>query len=106
MLRAHNQVVTSATDQNAGTVVEGWGDGFMLAFGSAQQALKCALAIQAGMSETFAGYPDRRSGLPYSASTPASHLPIADDFFGRAVDYDARWPLLRAPRRSSCPHSL
>jgi class 3 adenylate cyclase len=88
VLRAHNQVVTTATERHCGTVVKSQGDGFMLAFGAAQQALRCGIAIQDGIAETFRdpGSPIRvRIGVHTGEPVAA-----ADDFFGHAVNYAAR----------------
>jgi class 3 adenylate cyclase len=88
VLRAHNQVVITATEHYGGTVVKSQGDGFMLAFGAAQQALRCALAIQKGIAETF-----RDPGSPIRVRIgvhTGEPVADADDFFGHAVNYAAR----------------
>jgi len=88
VLRAHNEVVTTATERHGGTVVKSQGDGFMLAFGAAQRAVRCALAIQNAIAETFRdpGSPIRvRIGI--HTGEPVAE---ADDFFGHAVNYAAR----------------
>jgi adenylate cyclase len=60
----------------------------MLAFGAAQQALRCALAIQKGIAETF-----RDPGSPIHVRIgvhTGEPVADADDFFGHAVNYAAR----------------
>jgi adenylate cyclase len=88
VLRAHNRVVTTATERHGGKVVKSQGDGFMLAFGAAQQALRCALDIQDGIAETF-----RDPGSPIRVRIgvhTGEPVADADDFFGHAVNYAAR----------------
>ena len=88
VLRAHNEVVTAATEQHSGRVVKSQGDGFMLAFGAAQQALRCALSIQDGIAATF-----RDPGSPIRVRIgvhTGEPVADADDFFGHAVNYAAR----------------
>ena len=46
VLKAHNQIVEGATLEHGGTVVKSQGDGFMLAFRSAREALGCAQTIR------------------------------------------------------------
>ncbi len=76
------------TSEHGGTVVKGQGDGFMLAFASARQAVHCAQAIERAMEETFRdpGSPIHiRIGLHVGETVRE-----ADDFFGHAVNYAAR----------------
>lgn len=88
VLRAHNEVIARTTQEHAGTIVKGQGDGFMLAFASARRALTCAQAIEEAIAETFRdpGSPIRvRVGLHVGETVRE-----ADDFFGHAVAYAAR----------------
>jgi adenylate cyclase len=88
VLRAHNDVVRTVTSARGGMVVKGQGDGFMLAFPSARQAVSCAEAIERAIAETFRdpGSPILvRIGLHVGETTRE-----ADDFFGHAVNYAAR----------------
>jgi class 3 adenylate cyclase/ketosteroid isomerase-like protein len=88
VLHAHNQVVTSATLEQGGTVVNGVGDGFMLAFPGALPAMTASRMIQQRIAETFndPGSPVRvRIGIHTGEATRE-----ADDLFGHAVNYAAR----------------
>ena len=88
VLRAHNAVLQDATSEFGGTVVKNQGDGFMLAFPSSRTAIRCAIAIERGISERFhdPGSPVRvRIGLHVGEAVRE-----ADDFFGHAVAYAAR----------------
>ncbi|MGQ0850118.1 MAG: adenylate/guanylate cyclase domain-containing protein [Actinomycetota bacterium] len=88
VLRAHNKVIAAVTAAHSGTIVKGQGDGFMLAFASARRALRCALAIDQSIAETFKdpGSPIRvRIGLHVGET-----IHEADDFYGQAVNYAAR----------------
>lgn len=88
ILHAHNEVVTSVTDEHGGSIVKGQGDGFMLAFASARRAIACARGIQQGIAVRFddPGSPIRvRIGLHVGET-----INEADDFFGHAVAYAAR----------------
>jgi class 3 adenylate cyclase len=88
VLRAHNEVVTSATVEHGGTVVKGLGDGFILAFSSARRALACAEAIERRIGDTFTdpGSPIRvRIGVHIGEVVSE-----ADDLFGHALNYATR----------------
>ena len=88
VLRAHNEVMEEATARFGGTVVKNQGDGFMLAFPSSRAAIRCAIAIERGITERFGdpGSPVRvRIGIHVGEA-----LREADDFFGHAVAYAAR----------------
>jgi adenylate cyclase len=49
LLRWHDDIVRKEVEGRSGTVVKAQGDGYMLAFTSASQALLCAQAIQQGL---------------------------------------------------------
>ena len=53
VLRTHNAVIVETTTAHGGTVVETQGDGSMLAFSSARQGVRCAIAIQRGIKHAF-----------------------------------------------------
>ncbi|HEU5112551.1 MAG TPA: adenylate/guanylate cyclase domain-containing protein, partial [Acidimicrobiia bacterium] len=50
VLRAHNKVVRDQVKDHAGFEVKSQGDGFMLAFPSAKEALRCAIGIQRALA--------------------------------------------------------
>src|SRR3954471_172443 len=85
VLKAHNQVVRDQVDAFGGFEVKSQGDGFMVAFSSARQAVLCAIAIQKALA-AHGGEPVRvRMGLHTGEA-----IKDADDFFGRNVIFAAR----------------
>jgi class 3 adenylate cyclase len=85
VLKTHNQIVRDEVNAFGGFEVKSQGDGFMVAFSSARQALLCAIAIQKALSAR-GGEPVRvRMGLHTGEA-----IKDADDFFGRNVIFAAR----------------
>jgi class 3 adenylate cyclase/ketosteroid isomerase-like protein len=88
VLRAHNKLIADVTHRQAGTVVKGQGDGFMLAFPSARRALDCAREIERDVAATFN---DPGSPIQVRIGVHVGEVVReADDFFGHAVNYAAR----------------
>ena len=89
VIRAHNRIVRASLAAHGGYEVELYGDGFLLAFESARQAVLCAVAMQrdlARYSEEHAEEPIRiRIGIH-----TGEVLRDADKFFGRTVILAAR----------------
>ncbi len=89
MIRAHNRIVREQLAQHRGYEVELQGDGFLLAFQCARQALLCGIAIQRAFAEYCAQHPNEpirvRIGLHSGEA-----LRDADKFFGRTVIMAAR----------------
>jgi len=88
VLREHERIVREALRAHGGSEVKALGDGFMASFGSASQALKCAVAMQHAFAEhnETAGEPIRvRIGL--NAGEPIAEQ---EDLFGTAVNLAAR----------------
>jgi class 3 adenylate cyclase len=88
IVAAHNAIVREQCAAHGGSEIELQGDGFLLAFPSAQQGLRCAIAIQRG----FAAYNSEndepiqvRIGLHTGEA-----IKDADKFFGLAVILAAR----------------
>lgn len=46
LLESHNRVVRMRIERESGHVIKTQGDGFMVAFGSAEQAVRCAISVQ------------------------------------------------------------
>jgi class 3 adenylate cyclase len=85
VLKSHNQIVRDQVDAFGGFEVKSQGDGFMVAFSSARQAVLCAIAIQKSLAAQ-GGEPVRvRMGLHTGEA-----IKDADDFFGRNVIFAAR----------------
>ena len=99
LLRAHNAVIDAQVKAHRGHVVKTMGDGYMVAFKSASEGLKCAVAIQRALAGR-ALTPDPSPGAPGEGSAAAIRVRIGlhtgamvrdgDDFFGREVNYAAR----------------
>jgi class 3 adenylate cyclase len=86
LLRAHNAIVRDQLARHSGFEVKSQGDGFMLAFPSARDALQCAIGIQGALAEDPNGEKLRvRIGLH-----TGEPIRDADDFYGRAVNLAAR----------------
>ena len=85
VLKTHNEIVREQLDAFGGFEVKSQGDGFMVAFSSARQAVLCAIAIQKALNGQ-GGEPVRvRMGLHTGEA-----IKDADDFFGRNVIFAAR----------------
>jgi class 3 adenylate cyclase len=83
LIRIHNAVVREQLALHGGYEVELQGDGFLLAFGSAHQALLCAIAIQRAFELHNRDAAEKirvRIGLHTGEA-----LKDADKFFGRTV---------------------
>jgi class 3 adenylate cyclase len=83
VIREHNAIVREQLAAHGGYEVELQGDGFLLAFGSARQALLCAIAIQQAFAErnVTAAEPIRvRIGLH-----TGEVIKDAEKFFGKTV---------------------
>lgn len=88
VIRRHNKVVEEVTAAHGGAVVETQGDGSLLAFSSAREAVACSVAIQQAIQRAFA-----------DASTPirvrigihtGDAIKEAEHFYGTTVHYAAR----------------
>jgi len=87
LLREHNELVRAQLAANHGFEVKAQGDGFMLAFASARDALNCAIGIQGGLAERDASGPVLRVRIGLHTGETIKE---ADDFFGKAVILAAR----------------
>ncbi|MDQ3765752.1 MAG: adenylate/guanylate cyclase domain-containing protein, partial [Actinomycetota bacterium] len=88
ILAGHDEVVRSEVAKAGGMVVKSRGDGFMVAFPSARQALRSAIGIQKALSdrEPVAQVPIKvRIGIH-----TGEVLQQSGDYFGRHVNYASR----------------
>lgn len=88
LLREHNDIVRAQLAAHRGYEVKSLGDGFMLAFRSAVDGLRCAVGMQRGFAARNASAPERldvRVGLH-----TGEVIREADDFFGTHVNLAAR----------------
>lgn len=90
ILSAHDSIVRARVGSAGGTVVKSRGDGFMLAFPSARQALTAAIDIQ----RTLVRRNEEESGSTPIRVRMGVHtgevVRQSGDFFGRHVNYAAR----------------
>lgn len=87
LLARHDKVVTRATSRHGGHVIKSQGDGFMIAFGSADEAVAAALDLQDGMDAARGSLAGVR--VRVGAHT-GSAVQRDGDLFGRNVAYAAR----------------
>ncbi len=86
VLRTHNAAIRQQIAAHDGFEVKSQGDGFMVAFSSARQALECAIAIQHAMAAQQSEESVRvRIGLHTGEA-----IKEGEDFFGRSVILAAR----------------
>lgn len=85
LLREHNELVREQIARHSGFEVKSQGDGFMLAFPSAREALKCAIDIQRALDRRNSD--DLRVRIGLHTGEPVRD---ADDFYGKAVNLAAR----------------
>jgi class 3 adenylate cyclase len=89
VIRDHNRIVRQQTSAHRGHEVELQGDGFLLAFGSASNALHCAIDVQRDFARYNAAHPDEPIRVRIGLHT-GEVLRDADKFFGRTVILAAR----------------
>lgn len=87
LLREHNAIVREQVGLHSGFEVKSQGDGFMLAFASAREALRCAIGIQRALAERDSDGPELRVRIGLHTGEPVRE---ADDFYGKAVILAAR----------------
>jgi class 3 adenylate cyclase len=88
LLAAHNTIVRAQVDEHGGYEVKSQGDGFMVAFPAARQAVLCAVDIQRALLRRAArgDFPIRvRIGIHTGEA-----IRHGEDFFGRSVVLAAR----------------
>ncbi len=87
ILERHTKVVDKLVGDHGGHVVKNQGDGFMIAFGDALQAVLCCIGIQQALSEPG----ERRQVIRVRIGIHlGSSVRRGDDLFGRNVAMSAR----------------
>ena len=84
ILRRHNEIVRKAVAEHGGFEVKSQGDGFMIAFGGASRALRCAMAIQRALDVYNDDSDDEPLRVRMGLHTGEA-IKEADDFLGRCV---------------------
>lgn len=87
VLHEHSEIVREEVELHSGFEVKSQGDGFMLAFSSARDALRCARGIQRAVAEREAYGHRLRVRIGLHTGEPIRE---ADDFYGKAVIKAAR----------------
>jgi class 3 adenylate cyclase len=88
VLNGHNTIVRAQLDEHGGYEVKSQGDGFMLAFPSARQAVMCAIDIQRALARRAAnGELPVRVRIGIHTGEAIQH---DGDFYGRSVICAAR----------------
>jgi class 3 adenylate cyclase len=87
VLRGHNALVRDQVAAHSGIEVKSQGDGFMLAFASAEDALRCAIEIQRALVEAPSDGHRLRVRIGLHIGEPIRE---EDDFFGKDVVLAAR----------------
>lgn len=85
--KRHNKLVGKLVSEHGGHVVKNQGDGFMIAFGSAAQAVLCSMAIQRALAERAERHRSIRVRIGIHLG---SSVRRGDDLFGRNVAIAAR----------------
>ena len=86
LLAEHNEIVRAEAAKHSGFEVKSQGDGFMFAFATARDALRCAIGIQQALADRDSG-PELRVRIGLHTGEPVRE---ADDFYGKAVILAAR----------------
>jgi adenylate cyclase len=87
LLERHNKLIQKCVDDHGGHVVKSQGDGFMIAFANAEQAVLCSIAIQ----QALRAVPDRWDGIRVRIGIHmGTSVRRGDDLFGRNVAMAAR----------------
>jgi class 3 adenylate cyclase len=87
VLRAHNAIVRNQVVAYSGIEVKSQGDGFMLAFASAEDALGCAIEIQRALVQPLSDGHRLRVRIGLHTGEPIRE---EDDFYGKDVVLAAR----------------
>jgi len=87
VLGEHNAIVREQAAHHRGFEVKSQGDGFMLAFASASDAIRCAIDIQRALADRADGSAELRVRIGLHTGEPVRD---ADDFYGKAVILAAR----------------
>ncbi len=88
VLRAHNEIIRNCVRQHGGYEVKAQGDGFMIAYPSAREAIDCAVELQRNLvsGDGALGEPLRvRIGIHTGEA-----IREGEDFYGRSVTLAAR----------------
>lgn len=97
LTRHMNELVEPTIAAHRGRLFKTMGDGFLVQFGSAIDALRCALALQKAMAEREADQPDERRMMFRVGLNLGDVIVQGDDVFGDGVNVAARLEALATP---------
>jgi len=84
VLREHHRIVREALTRNGGREINVQGDGFMIAFGGAARALRCAIDIQRAFAALVPGDVDEPIAVHIGIHT-GDAVAEGDDYLGHTV---------------------
>jgi class 3 adenylate cyclase len=84
LMQTHHGIVRKQTALHGGHEVELRGDGFLLAFASPREAVRCAAAIQAAFGDHSREHPEEPIRVRMGLHTGEA-IQDADKFFGKTV---------------------
>ena len=87
LLEQHNKLFYQQVDEHDGHVVKTQGDGFMIAFGDARQAVLCSVAVQQALHDDSERWDQIKVRMGVHMGTSVRR---GDDLFGRNVAMAAR----------------
>ena len=87
VLERHNDLIKRRVAEHRGYVVKNQGDGFMIAFATPEQAVRCSVSVQRALLENPERYDNVRVRIGAHAG---SSVRRGDDLFGRDVAMAAR----------------
>lgn len=89
VLTAHNEIISRHVEKWGGTIVKNQGDGFMLTFNGARQALRAMMGVQAELDEFAVEHPDMGVRIRVGVHT-GEVIAEEGDIFGKHVMLAAR----------------
>jgi GGDEF domain-containing protein len=91
LLRAHNAIVRDCVREHGGYEVKAQGDGFMVAYPSAREALGCAVDMERKLASGDGGLGDQRARARLERA--GIRAPSLDSDFDRLLDFAdySRW---------------
>ena len=94
--RHRGELIDPKISEHRGRIVNTTGDGILVEFGSAVDAIRCAVAVQRGMAAAVSGSPERR--LQYRVGINVGDvLADGDDILGDSVNIAARLEAIAEP---------